>query len=293
MTLLIAAAAAVLTGVMFWVADLPLRPAYWSRKREKTSRETTDALWSRTFSATPDKKKSKKFDMLFLADITPKEFKQQRMLFAGSGFLVLGGITTVLAGPIIGVVIAVGGAAGGWFLPVSQAQGKAKKFKFELQQALPQFLSLTAMAMTSLSLTEAIRYAASASDHRSFLLFHELIPPLNSTKTFGDAMFDFGKRYQLPEISNRGTILRTAAKEGGENIRATIQQQAIDCRKSTNAAFEAEVTSRVAIASSTPLAILISLFIFILYPVSQQVGNIDTGLVDDAIQTTSQNVDIP
>lgn len=269
MVILLAVAAAVTAAVMVWAADLPLRPLYWRRKRERISVQGLERSWENRYG--PKETPKRLEDVLFLAGVTARDLRQQRTLAAAGGTVLLGGAGFLLAGPLVAVPLAVVGGAAGWFMPLMSVRGKASEFRFQLQQALPQFLSLTAMAMTSLALSDSIAYAAAASDHRAFRTFRQMIPPPNSTKSFGEALFDFGKRYDLPELANRGTILRTAAQEGGKNIRDTIQRQATDCRKSTNASLEEAITGRVTAGTSAPLAIIMALFVFILYPVSQQV----------------------
>jgi len=271
--------AAVLTaagaGVMVWASDLPLRPPYLRSRRKQQHRQSLTPSWDSRFST--GETSEKLTDLLFLADMSARDLRRRRAGFAVFGSVFLGGVALLFAGPIAAVPAVAAGGGAGWVIPLMSVKSKASEFRFQLQQALPQFLSLTAMAMTSLSLSDAIQYAASASDHRTFRVLRELIPPPNSTKSFGDALFDFGKRYHLPEMSNRGTILRTTAREGGRNVTETIQRQAADCRKSTNASLEEEITSRVVLGTSTPLAIIMALFVFILYPVA----GIDTNPVRD------------
>jgi len=262
-------AAGVLAGLVVWLADLPLRPAYWTKKQQRKAAERGESYWEKRLAETD---RGKLGDEMFLAKITPEQLFRRRIAYMATGWAVLGLLSLVLL-PLIAVGFVLAAAAvGGWFLPVFQIRSAAENFRFELEQTLPQLLTLTAMAMTSLSLSDAVHYASAASDHRTFQLYQQLIPPPNSTKSFGDALFDFGKRYGLPELANRGTILRTAAKEGGRNVRETVQRQAEDCRKFSYTKLEEQLASRAAVSGSAPLAILLGLFVFILWPVSQQLG---------------------
>lgn len=276
-------AGAFLAGVTTWVSELPLRPFYWQKRHEQAAKERETGEKSLTERLAESAKGRHHLDMA-LTGIKAGELRRSRIIYASVGAVILGGGVFVLFSPLIALIAALVGGGGGWLLPTMQMKSKAAAFRFEIVQALPQFLSLTAMAMTALSLSEAVLYAARASDHRTFQLFDDLIPPPNSANSFGDELFNFGRKFNIPELANRGTALRTTAREGGTNVREIIQRQATDCRKTTNSMIEEEIVGRVTVGSAAPLAIMMGVFGFVLYPVSQSLTGLDVSQISDVTE---------
>lgn len=264
--------AAVLLGLVVWQSDLPLRSPYLTKKSE---REYNKDRLSSPFGiqlAMHSGQKQRLSDKLFLADMTAEEARRQRTMLAIGGIALLGGGALVFLPPVLALAVGLLGGLLGWLSLSVVIRSKATAFQFEMLQALPQFLSLVAIGMTSLSLQDSIRYAAHASDHRTFMVFRGLIPPPNSASTFGDELFEFGRKYNIPEFTVRGNILITTAREGGRNVRGTIQEQATICREGVNTQIEEDVIGRVTQGAASSMAIIMGVFAFILWPVSQQLS---------------------
>ena len=256
-------AVAVAVGYIVWLCDLdhklPLSMGKPSPADRISLQETRWIMRLGTKSLTKD---------MELGGLSYKDILLYRVIIFALFSFIPPALLFLIGMPILVIVAPVAvGIGGAVFVPPYLVRSRANTLRFELWQAFPQFLSTVSMAMSSLNLASAVTFAANASEHRTFQFFRQLIPPPNSDKQFGQRLYEFGEKYNVPELSNRGLILRTAEEVGSGDIRENIKKQAADSRISLFTQIEEDQSTKAGSGSVSSIGIVLGLMLFIIYPV--------------------------
>ena len=247
-------------------------------KRHHPVKETSGVNWSGPlliqYCATLG---SKKLSLnMELLELSPPDVAKKRGIYAGVAFGAAVLLAIIAPLPFIGkILLVLLLPVGGFFFPTVSVNGDATEFKRELTQALSQLFSFMQMALETSQAAEAAKYAAEASDHRTFLQFRKLIPPPNSKTKFGEALFNFAERHGMNDIANRAAILQAADSEIGAPLQQSIAEQAKSCRDSFVSATEEEMTRRTQLADVIPTMSVSIIMVFIMYAIFNSFSNLD------------------
>lgn len=210
------------------------------------------------------------------------------LFFGGGAYLLLGGnLMYMLMASLLGLPL-------GYLLHKSTLKSQAENARFEMWQAFSIFLSLVSMNLQGgASLPVAIRYAAKASDHWTFVQMRDLIPDANSGKLFGESLYEYAKEHGMSEIANRSLVLKTTEAEGGARVAPALMSETNSCRESVMRQVEEDMQSKIAASEGASVGVMLSLLIFIMYPVftstqtaQQNVGGVQSGGTE--LSATSQ-----
>ena len=275
---------------IFWVFRASMLKAYYPNTKER-SRFASDEPHLAFFSNLKTLGSKTFGKELELINKTPEKLAAERwMTSIGVAIVSAGGAYLFLSTMFLYALPLLLGAVS-WFIPGMSVKQKAANCRFEIWQAFSQFLSILSMTLRGgKDPSSGIFYAAHASDHYTFKHFQNLIPPTNSDKQFGEMLYEFGKDYDITELSDRGLIIRTTEREGGKNISDIITSQAEGCQSSLTRKAEEDVTAKASSASAMSILIIAGLMAFIMYPV---VTSISTNPAEAGNNTIVEEVQAP
>ena len=273
---------------MFWLFRASMLKGYYPNTKEKTKISGDEphlAIFGKlkTLGSEPFKKE------LRLIEKSSEKLAGERWLTAILVAILSAGVAYFYLSSMFLYILPILLGAVSWFIPGMSVKQKAANCRFELWQAFSQFLSILSMTLRGgKDPSSGIVYAANASDHYTFKHFQSLIPPINSDKQFGEMLYDFGKEYDITELSDRGLIIRTTEREGGKNIAEIITSQAEGCQSSLTRKAEEDVTAKASSASAMSILIIAGLMAFIMYPVVTSISTNpaeNTNTITEEVQT--------